>query len=246
MKNNRSKSLIFVAILCCAFLIYILQILIFKKPQDTFFYLLQDLAFLPIQVLLVSIIITEWLREKEKKALLNRMNMVVGAYFCEVGNQLMKKFSACHSGINRMNDEFHGNDAWDTSFIDRLLADIGSMNWEIDIQQGDIEDLKAFLISKQSFIVGLLQNANLLEHERFTDLLWAVTHLTEELNFRKNLNSLGQLDSAHLNTDLKRAYQLSLQEWVHYMGHLKRDYPYIFSLYQRMNPFDCQARVEFD
>ena len=38
------------------------QIKIFHAPRDTFFYLFQDLAFVPIQVLLVTLIVDRVLR----------------------------------------------------------------------------------------------------------------------------------------------------------------------------------------
>ena len=49
---------------------------------------------------------------------------------------------------------------------------------------GNLDELKLFLISKRNFLLMLLENPNLLEHDAFTDLLRAVFHLTEELGFR--------------------------------------------------------------
>ena len=46
-------------------LLYVEQIKIFHAPRDTFFYLFQDLAFVPIQVLLVTVIVDRVLRAKE-------------------------------------------------------------------------------------------------------------------------------------------------------------------------------------
>jgi len=40
---------------------------------------------------------------------------------------------------------------------------------------------------------------------------------------------------------MKRAYILLVSQWLNYMKHLKSDYPYLFSLAVRMNPFDPNA-----
>jgi len=94
------------------------------------------------------------------------------------------------------------------------------------------------LVGKRDFLVRLLENPNLLEHESFTDLLWAAFHLTEELDARGGFHGLPDTDRQHLAGDVKRVYsQLALQ-WLAYMEHLKTDYPYLFSLALRMNPFD--------
>jgi len=43
---------------------------------------------------------------------------------------------------------------------------------------------------------------------------------------------------------MKRAYHLLILEWLDYMKHLKTNYPYLFSLAVRTNPFDTNASVE--
>ena len=90
-------------------------------------------------------------------------------------------------------------------------------------------------------MLGLLANPNLLEHDTFTDLLWAVFHLSEELSSRPILEGLPEKDYDHLTGDMKRAYAQLLSEWLFYMKHLKKDYPYLFSLAIRMNPMDANA-----
>jgi len=87
----------------------------------------------------------------------------------------------------------------------------------------------------------LLENPNLLEHESFTELLWAVFHLTEELCSRVDLKQFPDADFQHLSGDIKRAYVLLIAEWLAYMKHLRDSYPYLFSLAARMNPFDPKA-----
>ncbi|MEE8403001.1 MAG: hypothetical protein V3R93_04525 [Candidatus Hydrothermarchaeaceae archaeon] len=44
---------------------------------------------------------------------------------------------------------------------------------------------------------------------------------------------------------MKRIYGLMVYEWLAYMEHLKDDYPYLFSLAMRTNPFDQDASAEF-
>lgn len=47
-----------------------------------------------------------------------------------------------------------------------------------------------------------------------------------------------------LSGDIKRAHALLVREWLSHMEHLQRDYPYLFSLAIRTNPFDPNAAVE--
>ena len=107
-----------------------------------------------------------------------------------------------------------------------------------------MEKIKNFLKGEKQFLLTLLENPNLLEHESFTNLLWSVFHLTEELIHRRNLKDLPEPDYKHIEGDIKRVYHLLIAEWLDYMKHLKSNYPYLFSLAVRTNPFDKNASVE--
>jgi hypothetical protein len=101
--------------------------------------------------------------------------------------------------------------------------------------------LREFLVNRRGFLLGLLENPNLLEHETFTELLWAVFHLSEELESRPGFEFIPETDYHHLIGDIKRAYMQLVMEWLDYMKHLKKEYPYLFSLAMRTNPFDPTA-----
>ncbi len=126
----------------------------------------------------------------------------------------------------------------------KICKSVKEHTYNIDSKRGDLEDIRNFLNEKRHFLLNLLGNPNLLEHDSFTNLLWAVFHLTEELSLRKSLNGLPETDYQHLAGDMKRAYHLLILEWLDYMKHLKTNYPYLFSLAVRTNPFDTNASVE--
>lgn len=109
------------------------------------------------------------------------------------------------------------------------------------MEQLDLAELHNFLVEKRDFMVRLLENPVLLEHESFTELLRAVFHLTEELASREDVTQLPDSDREHLAGDIKRAYTILGDSWLDYMKHLQGNYPYLFSLAMRTNPFDQEA-----
>jgi hypothetical protein len=135
------------------------------------------------------------------------------------------------------------NDWADKDFM-KIARSIHNRQSNLNSKKEPLDDIKEFLVSKRPFLLALLENPNLLEHESFTDLLWAVFHLTDELAHRTDLKKLPDSDYEHLAGDMKRAYHKLLTQWLEYMKHLKRDYPYLFSLAMRTNPFDANASVE--
>lgn len=51
-------------------------------------------------------------------------------------------------------------------------------------------------------------------------------------------------DLEHLTDDANRVCQLLVKEWVGYIGHLKKMYPYLFSPAVRKNTFKMIPSVE--
>ena len=223
---------------------YLVHYAIFRDSHHIFIYLLGDIAFVPIEVLLVTLIIHRLLSAREKRAMLKKMNMVVGVFFSEVGTALLKSLSAFDSQSDKIGVRLIVAGIWAEQEFSMVKKYVKGYDCRIDIHKGDLQGLRDFLVGERRFLLALLQNPNLLEHEFFTDLLWAVTHLTEELSHRKDLKTLPNADYEHLSGDIKRAYIMLITEWLAYMKHLKESYPYLFSLAVRTNPFDPAASPE--
>ncbi len=111
----------------------------------------------------------------------------------------------------------------------------------MDIARTDLENIRIDPQMHRDFMLRLIENPLLLEHESFTTLLLAVFHLTEELTIRSDLSGLPESDLLHLSSDIKRAYEILVNEWADYMNYLRKNYPYLFSLAMRTNPFDQLA-----
>lgn len=223
---------------------YALHYAIFRDAHHIFIYLLGDIAFVFIEVLLVTLIIHQVLSEREKRSLLNKLNMVIGAFFSEVGTPLLRYFVGFDEAGKSLSKELLIDAEWSEEDFSEVAKALRKRDPVIDSKVGDLPGLRKFLAGERGFLVRLLENPNLLEHERFTELLWAVFHLADELSHRKTIERLSDSDYKHLTGDIKRAYRLLLREWVFYMEHLKNDYPYLFSLAVRTNPLNPDASPE--
>jgi hypothetical protein len=214
-------------------------------PHHIFIYGLGDLAFLPVEVLLVTIIIHRLLSKREKRIRLEKLNMVIGAFFSEVGTKLLAYLSDLDPKLDEIRKGLIVTDDWSPQEFDSCCKRFKDYEYEIDAQEVNLENLKTFLVGERDFLLRLLENPNLLEHETFTDLLQAVFHLTEELTHREDVKQVSDKDLEHIAGDIKRVYSSLVYEWVAYMEHLKAEYPYLFSLAMRTNPFDQDASPEF-
>ena len=241
MKRFKWQILLGSSLIFLSAILYLIHYTIFKDSHHIFLYLIGDIAFLPIQVLLVTMIIDQLLSQREKRSMLKKLNMVIGAFFSEVGTHLLKSFYEFGSDDDQIRKDLVENNDWSNKAFSNLGRRLKDYSHHIESQKGDLGSLRNLLLEKREFLLALLENPNLLEHESFTELLWAVFHLTEELAFREDVMNLPNTDYVHLSSDIKRAYVLLLSEWLAYMKHLRDNYPYLFSLAARMNPFDPNA-----
>jgi hypothetical protein len=224
--------------------VYYIHYLLFHDAQHILMYFVGDVAFVFIEVLLVTIIIHQLLGLREKQALLQKLNMVIGAFYSEVGLALLRMVSAADERSQALAEALVVSNRWTAREFEAAARRLAEQPCAIRLERLSLEELKAFLAEKRNFLLRLLENPNLLEHETFTNLLWAVFHVTEELSYRRSVDALLAGDAAHIAGDVKRAYELLTLEWLSYMKHLQKDYPYLFSLAVRTNPFDPNASVE--
>jgi hypothetical protein len=241
--RDRFQIVLVVSLVLLSAVIYLAHWVVFRDAYHIYYYTLLDIAFLPIEVLLVTLIIDRLLERREKQAMMTKMNMVIGTFYTEVGTALLRDVSAVDKNIGAVRDDVLANRDWSARDVAMKRRRLSTYMPALDGASLDLARMKAFLGAKRDFLLRLLENPNLLEHEKFTDLLWAVFHLLDELSHRADFADLPPSDLAHLTGDIQRAYLAVMSQWVDYMKHLRDEYPYLFSLALRSNPFDVDASV---
>jgi hypothetical protein len=167
--------------------------------------------------------------------------MVIGAFFSETGTELLGRIARADARLGEVRDGLVPRSWWGPADYERARQVFRRHTPEVDLASCDVVGLRDALARERPFMISLLANQALLEHETFTDLLWALTHLGEELAARTSLDALPEPDERHLAGDVTRAYALLGTEWLSYLEHLQRAYPFLFSLAARTNPLDPDA-----
>lgn len=241
MKHIHWQIILGICLIALSAVVYVVHYLIFRDPHHIFIYLIGDIAFVFFEVLMVTLVIHRLLSEREKKSRLEKLNMVIGAFFSEVGTRLLTYLSDFDPKLDRIRSELIVTKDWSDHEFRIVIKRLKNYDYGVDIQKVNLTHLSYFLMRKRDFLLRLLENPNLLEHESFTEVLRAVFHLTEELGNREDLEDLPDTDYQHLAGDIERVYLQIVRQWLDYMKHLKDNYPYLFSLAIRTNPFDQKA-----
>jgi voltage-gated potassium channel len=176
---------------------------------------------------------------QRRQLILNRqrIHMLVGVFFTEAGNDLLRIFIGFDPHVGAVRKDFFVAADWTPQKFLELKQKLTGYEYKIDPSRIELEKLAGFLHSRGDLLIRLLENADLIENENFIGLLWATVHLRDELAARTGLKNLPREDIAHIANDARRAYGLLTLQWIDYLQFLKVKYPFLFSLAVRTNPF---------
>ena len=238
------KTWLAISLVIISFALFLIMWEIFANLRDEeVFLFFEALAFLPIEVLLVILVIDGLLKSKDRQTRLDKMSMVIETFFSETGSELIRRFLRFDRS-SKIGESLNVTAEWTDAQYLSVKESLDSYHFDISCDSADLVSLRDFITQKRQFLLTLLANPNLLEHEGFTELLRATFHLIEELIGRKDLGTISKADREHLEGDIRRAYLLLNGQWLDYMLHLKHNYPYLYSLAVRTNPFNPGASAE--
>jgi hypothetical protein len=236
MDKLRDNIILAVILTASSAVIYLIQNAIFHNPSDTMFYLFQDLAFVPVQALIVTLILNRFLNLAEKRKQIKKMNVIISTFFADTGISIMTAMSR----FNRSNDEISGLikvdefASYNKSSVSKMLD---GFKYDFYADPERLDELAVIMDGNKGFFIDLLENPNLLEHESFTDMMWALFHVADELKTRGDLRKLSQAEIDHISNDMLRAYTAIMMEWAGYIMYLKDEYPFLYASAIRKNPF---------
>jgi voltage-gated potassium channel len=185
------------------------------------------------------------LDRRENANRLRKQNMIIGLFFKEIGTSLLRYTGIRDPDAAEIKQRLKISNEWTEKEFSAVYEFFSTYHFQIDRKLVDRSTLVELLEKKRDVLNQLMQNPILFEHDTFSDLLQAIFHLMEELEYRKEYPELPDNDLIHLNGDLERVYRLLAGQWLGYMKHLKNNYPYLFSLSMRTNPFDEKASPIF-
>jgi len=181
------------------------------------------------------------IKRRDKEIRNEKLNMIVGLFFSEIGTRLLKSVAEAGQSPTSVVQELPISTEWTDQQFQNEIDRLSQVSYKVDTDRIALEELLEFLQKKGDLLLRLLENPTLLEHESFTELLRAIFHLRDELVNRDQLADLPNADKRHLAGDMERVYKLLARHWLLHMKYLNKNYPYLFSLAVRTNPFDHHA-----
>ncbi len=162
--------------------------------------------------------------------------MLVEIFYIELGNKLLIQFSNTDDQVQNSLSKLNMTQEWTDENFSSLKGFTKALDHKIDIDYIDFSTLYNDLKEQKQLLIDMISNPALTENQSFSDTILATFHLLDELSSR-DLSKLGKKDYDHLKIDIERAYKALANDWVIYMEHLSKEYPFLYSKALTSNPF---------
>lgn len=237
MKKNRFFLGFF--LIGLSLMLHALHFFIFRDIHHIMIFLLADIAFVPLEVFFVSMVLDNMLEKRELQQTLKKINMIVGLFYQELGNKLLSIIVLGDAETNPKDINIDLN--WEEEQYKLLESEFIHRSYVLDINKIDLEQIEDLIGNYQQLVTNIITNPVIHEHELFTDVIMSIFHLSEELKQRP-LNRREEHDIHHIKADLERVYKNLSLNWVDYLRYLQTEYPYLFLSAITNNPFDIRER----
>ncbi len=244
MKNYFAKHATAVAIVllfATSAVIYLVQFWLFHDTRDTFFYLLQDWAFLPVQIAVVTIAVGQIIGSREKRERMEKTQMLASTFFSDCGMAMFRTMLRPLLNKEVLWPALKIEKDWGPRDFAAAVEAVHRCPLSFRLSPTCMTHLREIFQEKHMSMMIIISNPALLEHEVFTDMLWAIFHLKDELSARTNFDHLPSVEQEHLNDDMERALRAILVNWIGHMQHIQAEYPFLFLLEIENNPLSPEA-----
>ncbi len=205
--------------------IYGIQLAAFHDPSTTAFYILQDIAFLPISIAVATLVVGEFLSNKERKERKSKTQMLTSNFFTEMGAELMLtliRTSDRNEGVRRL---LGSTEITDQKTVETLQQQLRETPCQVQLDENVYNQVRSMIVDGKEKLLIISSNSSLLEQENFTELLWGIFHMIDEFRLRGEYGEQSPEVRAHMEEDLSRVLQLLLINWAANILYTKTFYP---------------------
>ena len=229
-KTMRRICLLLIAV---SIVIYGLQILIFRDHQTTFFYILQDLAFMPVTIAIATLVVGELMNNKEKKERMVKTRMLTSTFYTEFGGQLMGLLLTGVQNAEELQAQKYLQ-AKTEDEVKELQKKIREQEIIYRLDQNIYDTAMELITAHKEKMLILAASPMLEDHESFTKLLWGIFHLMDEYRLRGSYKNLSAHSIEHMSEDMGRLTKELIYNAIANALYLRQTYPEYYRQVQKI------------
>lgn len=106
MKNTTHYLLVSFILILLSFIMFFIHYLVFGQLENTIYYSFMSLCFIPVNILVVTLVFEKLVERRTKLERLSKLNMLVGLFFSDIGFTLLEIIVAGDANIQYLNLDF--------------------------------------------------------------------------------------------------------------------------------------------
>lgn len=223
-----------------------LYFIFFKDRQYVYFTILHGVVEAPFNMFLTGVLFNYILNRKEQSSEREKTNMLIGIFYSEVGNELLRLFLEADMYVEYFRSKFMIKKTWTEADYKKLLLQSDSIEHSINIENIDLSKLREKLANVTGLSIDLLTSTSLQNKDDFNIIVNNVFFLKGELDDRMEGRELDEHEKVHIQKIVNELYLRLIKMWVSHMYYRQSSNEQLFIKALIKSPFDNRSRAEKD
>jgi hypothetical protein len=132
-----------VILVAVSLVLYLIHFAWFRDLYQILFWSSRSLAFLPISALVVTLLINRVISTRDKALRLDKLNMLIGVFFSNIGNELLLRISDWDAEDQYLRNHFGAPEPWSRLNRKSALAILAKHQFSVTVNRLQLVELKA-------------------------------------------------------------------------------------------------------
>lgn len=214
VKAKLTVKQLILLLLCVSALLYAIHYLIFRDLHHLAIFGLHELAFVPLEVILVTLGLDQLVEKTHREEARSKVSIIETLYFNESGGTMLRYLTSFDPDAARLRELLQVTEDWHSSDFRQAIRQLKSYPFLLDLDRIDFFGLHYHLSQRHEYYRSMLENPALTQSEAFTEMIMKIYLLWEELDGRTNLYQLPEKDRSYLAELLHEIYRELTEYWL--------------------------------
>lgn len=207
------KQLVIILLIFSA-VTYVIHYLIFRDFHHIAIFFVHDIAFLPLEVILVSLGFDKMIEKTNEEETKSRLSIIETLFFNESGNQMLRYLIRFDPDADQLKETLNVAEEWRSADFAQAERRLDAHPFHLDLEQIDFFGMHYHLTERVDFYRNILENPATTQSDEFTAMVMNIYLLWEELDCRTDLYNLLPDERDYLGGLLLSIYRELVEYWL--------------------------------
>lgn len=207
------KQLVIILVVFSA-IMYVVHYLIFHDFHHIAIFFVHDIAFLPLEVILVSLGFDKMIERTNEAETKSRLSIIETLFFNQSGDQMLRYLIRFDPNSAQLKEALCVTESWRSSDFAMAARKLDAYPFSLELEQIDFFGMHYHLNERVDFYRNILENPATTQSDEFTAMVMNIYLLWEELDCRTDLYNLSSEERNYLGELLLLIYRELVEYWL--------------------------------